>query len=320
VLQESERRRIHLPALSTLSRPSLHSAQPRRFSLPHGACDAHCHVFGPAARFPFAAERPFTPADTPKEHLFALHAALGIERCVVVQSTCHGFDNRVVADAIASRGGTYCGVALAPVTVTDAELRRLHGQGFRGLRFNFMKHLGRASPIEEIIALTGRLAAMEWHLQVHLDSALIDELAPWLLRSATPVIIDHMARIDASLGLGQPAFRTLCRLMDDARIWVKVCGSDRISRQGPPYADAVPYASFLVDRFGDRTLWGTDWPHPNSDHVPDDGVLAELLWQIAPSEDLRRTLLVENPQRLYRFPVSPEIESRPERAPSTRAP
>ena len=293
-------------------KPSFHPS-PRQpsFRLPHGACDAHCHVFGPAARFPFAADRPFTPADAPKEHLFALHAMLGIERCVVVQSTCHGFDNSVVADTIAARGGTYRGIALAPLSVSDRTLQELHDQGFGGLRFNFMKHLGSATPIEEIIKLTARLAALEWHLQVHFDSAWIDELAPWFLRSATPVVIDHMGRIDASRGLAQPAFRTLCRLMDDPRMWVKVSGSDRISRQGPPYSDAIPYARLLVDRFGDRTLWGTDWPHPNSEQVPDDGVLTELLDQIAPSESLRQTLLVENPQRLYRFPLLLEMETRP---------
>ena len=291
--------------------PSFHPSLRRpSFGLPHGACDAHCHVFGPAARFPFAADRPFTPADAPKERLFALHAILGIERCVVVQSTCHGFDNSVVADTIAARGGMYCGIALAPLSVSDATLHQLHGQGFRGLRFNFMKHLGSATPIEEIIKLTARLAALEWHLQVHFDSALIEELAPWFLRSSTPVVVDHMGRIDASQGLEQPAFRALCRLMDDPRMWVKVSGSDRISRQGPPYADAIPYARSLVERFGDRTLWGTDWPHPNHSHVPDDGVLAELLGRIAPSERLAQALLVENPQRLYRFPVSLEAETR----------
>jgi 2-pyrone-4,6-dicarboxylate lactonase len=285
-------------------KPSFHPS-PRQPSLrlPHGACDAHCHVFGPSARFPFAPGRPFTPADAPKQRLFALHAMLGIERCVVVQSTCHGFDNSVVADTIAARGGTYRGIGLAPSAVSDRTLRELHGQGFRGLRFHFMERLGRATPIEEIIKLTARLAALEWHLQVHFDSASIDELAPWFRRAATPVVIDHMGRIDASQGLEQPAFRALCRLMDDPRMWVKVSGSDRISRQGPPYADAIPFARLLVARFGDRTLWGTDWPHPNSDHLPDDGVLTDLLGQIAPSDSLRQTLLVDNPQRMYRFPA-----------------
>ena len=228
---------------------------------------------------------------------------LGIEHCVVVQSTCHGFDNNVVADTVAARGGTYCGIALAPPSVSDTTLHRLHAEGFRGLRFNFMKHLGSSTPIEEIIKLTSRLAALDWHLEVHFDYESIEELAPWLLRSATSVVIDHMGRVDVSRGLEHPTFRALCLLMEDSRLWVKVSGSDRISRQGPPYADAVPYARLLVERFADRTLWGTDWPHPNVNHVPDDGALAELLGQIAPAESLRQKLLVENPQRLYRFPV-----------------
>ena len=292
--------------------PSFHPS-PRRpsFGLPHGACDAHCHVFGPAARFPYAADRPFTPADAPKERLFALHAMLGIERCVVVQSTCHGFDNSVVADTIAARGGTYCGIALAPLSVSDTTLHQLHGQGFRGLRFNFMKHLGSATPIEEIITLTARLAALEWHLQVHFDSALIEELAPWFLRSSTPVVIDHMGRIDASRGLEQPAFRALCRLMDDPRMWVKVSGSDRISRQGPPYADAIPYARAARRAVRRSNLVG----HRLAASQPQLTCPTTACWSSCSArsrhpERVRQTLLVENPQRLYRFPVLLETETR----------
>ena len=228
---------------------------------------------------------------------------LGIERSVVVQSTCHGFDNDVIADVIAARGGAYCGIALAPVTVSDASLRRLHAQGFRGLRFNFMKHLGAATPIEQIIGITPRLAALGWQLRVHFPSTLVNELAPSLLHSATPVVIDHMGRIDASQGLDQPAFRKLCGLMEDPRMWVKVSGSDRISREGPPYADAVPFARALVERFGDRTLWAPTGLTPTAMACRTTGPV-DLLAQIAPSAASRRALLVDNPQRLYRFPVS----------------
>ena len=275
-----------------------------RVRLPAGACDAHCHIFGPEAIFPFADNRPFTPADAPKERLFALHAMLGISRCAIVQSGCHGFDNRVVADAIAAKQGAYCGIALVPLSVTDDELKNLAARGFRGVRFNYMKHLGAKAPIAEVIALTKRLAEIGWHLQVHFDAELIDDLAPSLARSSVPVIIDHMARIDASRGRDQPAFRTLCRLMANDFVWVKVSGSDRCSRQGPPYADAVPLARELVDAFGDRVLWGTDWPHPNHTHVPDDGLLVDLIAEIAPSEASRQALLVDNPERLYRFPAT----------------
>ena len=287
------------------SRPS-YLASPRkpRLVLPAGACDAHVHVFGPSRVFPFAPNRSFTPADAPKEKLFALHALLGIAHCVVVQSVCHGFDNAAAADAIAAKHGAYRGVALAPISISDGELRKLDAAGFCGARFHFLhaRHLGRATPIDEVIAFGGRLADIGWHLQIHVDSSLIGDMTAALRRSPVPVVIDHIGRIDASLGLEQPPFRHLLTLMQDKNFWVKVSGSDRATRKGPPYADAVPFARKLVAEFGDRVLWGTDWPHPNhAGPIPDDGVLVDLLAEIAPAAAARQALLVDNPQRLYRF-------------------
>lgn len=274
-----------------------------RLTLPAGACDTHVHVFGPSAVFPYAPERAFTPADAPKERLFAMHEALGIARCVIVQSACHGFDNRAVADAIAAKGGDYRGVALLPADIADAELERLDAQGFCGVRFSYMKHLGKGAPIEQVIALTSRLADIGWHLQVHFEPTLVDQFAPALKRSAVPVVIDHMGRIDASLGIGQPAFRSLLKLMEDPKFRVKVSGSERASKMGPPYADAVPFAKQLVAQFGDRCFWGTDWPHPNiNGPIPNDGVLADLLAEIAPAAAQLQALLVDNPQKFYGFP------------------
>ncbi|HTS24014.1 MAG TPA: amidohydrolase family protein [Casimicrobiaceae bacterium] len=284
------------PKLSYLE----HSSLPR-LELPCGACDAHVHVFGPQSRFPFAPQRRFTPCEAPKEALFALHARLGIERCVVVQSSVHGVDNSATADAIAARRGAYVGVALLPVTIGDAELHRLDAAGFRGVRFNYMGHLGASTPIDAVVDFGRRLADLGWHLQLHFESGLVHELAPALLRSPVPVVIDHMGRIDASGGLDQPDFRRLRELLRDRRFWVKLSGAERVSRRGPPYEDAIPYARALLEDAGDRVLWGTDWPHPNLDHVPDDGALVDLLAAIARSEAERRALLVANPERLYRF-------------------
>lgn len=287
--------------------PSYHpSPSTPRLALPPGACDAHCHVFGPSAIFPFVENRTYTPADAPKEKLFALHEKLGIERCVIVQAGSHGFDHAAISDAIAAKGGAYKGITLLPTTADDAEIRRLDTAGFCGVRFNFMPHLGKGAAIEDVIAFAERLAEHGWHLQIHLASTLMEEMAPYLRRSPAVVVIDHMARVDAGLGLQQPAFRALLDVMEDEKFWVKVSGCERISRQGPPYADAVPFARKLVDEFGDRTLWGTDWPHVNfSGEVPDDGRLVDLLADIAPSEAQRKALLVDNPQRLYRFAPHP---------------
>jgi len=272
--------------------------------LPPGACNAHCHVFGPRERFPYATDAPFVPAaDAPRETLYVLNDGLGLQRCVVVQSTCHGFDNAVTEHAVAGRPHDYRGIALLRPDVPDAELMRLDAAGFRGVRFNFMGHLGRAAPIEDVLALAVRLAPLGWHLQVHGDPSLVLlELGPQLRRSPVPVVIDHIGRVDAAQGTQGAHFCALCALLDDPRFWVKVSGIDRITRQGPPYADAVLLARLLVERFGDRVLWGNDWPHPNhAGPPPDDHQLAELVAELAPSAAARQGLLVDNPQRLYRF-------------------
>jgi len=272
-------------------------------SLPPAACNAHCHVFGPGTRFAYAADASFVPKeDAPKEALFALNDSLGLQRCVVVQSACHGFDNSATEDALASRPGSYRGIALLPTDVPDAELMRLDAAGFRGVRFNFMGHLGRHTPIEDVLALAARFAPLGWHLQIHGDPALLTELAPALRRSPTPVVIDHIGRIDAALGLDQPDFRALLALMDDHRFWVKVSGMDRITRLGPPYADAQPFAGKLIAEFGDRVVWGNDWPHPNhTGPIPNEQQLVDLIGAIAPTTAAREALLVRNPQRLYQF-------------------
>ena len=272
--------------------------------LPALTCDSHVHVFGPAVRFPFAENRNFTPVDAPKETLFALHRKLGVGRCVIVQSLTHGFDNRVVEDAVAAGEERYLGVALVPPNVADAELQRLAAAGFRAVRFNFMTHLAGSSNMDEVLALTPRLKVVGMHLQVHFESSLIHSLGPLLSRSAVPVVIDHMGRVDASLGADQPDFVALHALLKNPMFYVKVSGIDRIDPhpQGPqPYANGVALARLLLQSYPDHCVWGTDWPHPNHTHVPDDGVLVDALARIAPTPSLLDKLLVQNPQSLYRF-------------------
>ena len=271
-------------------------------TLPDGATDCHVHVFGPVARFPYAPESGFKPGDAPKEALFALHDMLGIDRCVIVQSGCHGHDNSAVADAIAARPGRYLGIALAPPDIPDTRIRALHAQGFQGVRFNYMAHLAPGASHDELRALAPRLADHGWQLLIHMEAGLIDDLAPVLADLPCPVVIDHMARIDATQGMDQAPFQTLLRLAEKPHIWVKVSGSERCSGQEPPYADATPFAARLVELFPHRTIWGTDWPHPNFRTAPpDDGLLVDTLKAIAPEPAALQWLLVDNPQRLYAF-------------------
>ena len=285
-------------------RPLTWHSSPRKTTtvLPKGAADCHCHVFGPQARFPFAAESALKPADAPKEALFALHDKMGIDRCVIVQSGVHGFDNSVVADAIAARPGRYLGVALAPANVGMDKLRELDAQGFRGVRFNYMSHLAPGADAGALRALAPRLADLGWHLQVHMEDSLIAPMAADLAKLPVPVVIDHIGRIDASKGRDQAEFDALLRLLDHDHLWCKVSGSERASRAEPPYADAVPFAAEVVERFPDRVVWGTDWPHPNYRAAPpDDGDLFDLLPHIAPTAALMQALMVDNPARLYGF-------------------
>ena len=283
-----------------------HPSAPR-LRLPALSCDSHVHVFGPVARFPYAAGLRATPLEAPKEALFALHRRMGIDRCVIVQSIVHGTDNRVVEDAIATGEGRYLGIALVEPDVPDAELQRLAQLGFRGVRFNFMRHIAYGAGIDTVIALTSRLAAVGMHLQVHFESALVHELSGPLQRSRVPVVIDHMGRVDATRGPDHEDFQALLRLMDSPRFYVKVSGIDRIDAKAPPqerYKHGVVLARALIERFPDRCVWGSDWPHPNHTHIPDDGVLVDALAEIATGDELLEQLLVRNPQALYQFPAS----------------
>jgi 2-pyrone-4,6-dicarboxylate lactonase len=273
--------------------------------LPPNACDTHVHVFGPYHRFPFPHAHQNKPAEAPKENLFALHRHLGITRCVIVQSMVHGLDNAVIEDAIAAGAGHYLGVALVKPDVGHTELGRLAAAGFRAVRFNFMKHLGMGAKSDELLTLTQRLADHDMHLQVHFESSLVHELGPCLQKSAVPVVIDHMGRVDARLGIQHADFQALCQLLDDPKFHIKVSGIDRIDASVPlgvpPYAHGIALAHHLVTRFPRQCVWGTDWPHPNHTHVPDEGVLVDALQHIAPTADLMQAVLVDNPQALYRF-------------------
>lgn len=269
-------------------------------ALPAGACDAHCHVFGPGDRFPYAEGRTYTPVDVPKEHLFSLHEHLGLERGVIVQASCHGADNAAMVDALRAGNDRYRGVAMVKQDVTGDELRELHLAGVRGVRFNFVRHLGSDAALESVRRVITKIAPLGWHLVVHFDKERLVELIPMLREIPIPVVIDHMGRPDASLGVDQTSFSALLDLVKDERFWVKVSGCERITRTGPPYADAVPFAQKLMRAIPDRVLWGTDFPHPNiRPPIPDDGALVDLLSQIAPNEAALKALLVDNPTQLY---------------------
>jgi predicted TIM-barrel fold metal-dependent hydrolase len=279
-------------------------ANPRkpRYQAPPGACDAHCHVFGPADKFPYAPDRSYTPPDAGKERLRALHDHLGITRGVIVHASCHGTDNRVTLDAIATSDGRYKGVAVVGGEIADNELEALDRGGICGVRFNFVAHLGGTPDLEVFDRILGRIEPLGWHVVLHLDAQDIPVHAERINRIRMPFIIDHMGRVQAKNGLDQKPFRTLLELMRNPNAWVKICGPERVSSSGPPFHDAIPFARALVEAAPDRVLWGTDFPHPNiAGSMPDDGDLVDLFAEIVTDDGIRRKILVDNPARLYRF-------------------
>ncbi len=274
------------------------------YAPPAGACDSHCHIFGPAATFPYAADRRYTPPDSPREKLRALHDHLGLPRAVLVQASCHGADNRAMLDAIAwarqfEPGGAWRGVAMVDDGVTEAELHALNAGGARGVRFNFVRHLG-GEPDPRVLQRTlSMIAPLGWHIVLHFDAEDIETHAELFRGLRVPFVIDHMGRVEAAHGLGQKPFRMLLELMRNPLAWVKVSGPERISSSGKPFHDATPFVAALAAAAPDRVLWGTDFPHPNVKVMPNDGELVDLFAKAIPDEGLRKRILVDNPARLY---------------------
>lgn len=272
------------------------------FTPPPNACDSHCHIFGPADQYPFAPERSYTPPDSGLDKFKALQKTLGLTRAVLVNASCHGTDNTVILDAIAQSGGRYRGVANVDDGFTTAELQALNDGGIRGCRFNFVKHLGGIPDLDAFHRIVARIRPLGWHVVLHFDARDLLRFKDMLLNLAVPFIIDHMGRVPTRDGLDQQPFVTLLEIARLDNCWVKVSGPERIAWEGPPFTSAVPFARAIIEVAPERSLWGTDWPHPNiKRHMPNDGDLVDLIPLMAPTREGRRKLLVDNPHRLYGF-------------------
>ncbi len=271
------------------------------FRPPAGAVDAHCHVFGPQADFPFSPKAKYLPQDAGPDMLFALRDHLGFARNVIVQASCHGSDNGATLAAIARSEGRARGVAVVDPAISDAELERLHEGGIRGVRFNFLKRLVDESPKDKFLDIARRIEPLGWHVVIYFEADILAELRPFLDAIPTLIVVDHMGRPDVSQGPDGADMRAFRALLDSrADIWTKVSCPDRLSALGPPYDDFVAAVRPLVEDYPDRVLWGTDWPHPNmQDSIPDDGALVDVIPRIAPGFELQHRLLVANPMRLY---------------------
>jgi 2-pyrone-4,6-dicarboxylate lactonase len=272
-----------------------------RYRPPAGAVDAHCHVFGPEARFPYAPERKYTPCDAPKEKLFALRDFLGFDKNVIVQASCHSKDNRAMVDALEASNDRARGVAFVGAEVTDAELEAMDRAGVRGVRFNFVRRLVDFTPRDVLEGIAARIAPLGWHTVVYFEMPDLPDLEAFFTALPTTVVVDHMGVPSVDKGVDHPENRRFLKMLETHRnIWAKVTCPERVSLAGPPYDDVVPFGRALVEHFPDRVIWGTDWPHPNQKtEAPDDGVLVDYIPKIAPAAAQQQALLVDNPMRLY---------------------
>jgi predicted TIM-barrel fold metal-dependent hydrolase len=271
-----------------------------KVAVPPNAWDCHAHIFGPVELYPLIPGRTYTPPPASIQAYQRMLTALGLDRAVIVQPSVYGTDNRCTYDAVATSGRKWRGIAVVrPGTNTD-ELRRLHDEGFRGVRINLLFKGGLAMEILEQVARL--IAPLGWHLQLLIDGRDLPELAPRLRRLPVHFVIDHMGHMPAKLGLAHPGFTALFALAREGNCWVKLSGAYRISAQPYPYEDVAPIAKALVEAAPERMVWGSDWPHPTEkDAKPNDAVLFDLLADWAPDEVTRHRILVENPTILYGF-------------------
>ncbi len=274
--------------------------------IPAGACDCHCHVFGPAARFPYAEPRSYTPDDAPLAAYLALLDRLGLARGVIVQPSAYGRDNAATLDALAGAPDRLRGVAVVGAEGTAASLRAMHAAGVRGLRANEYRRDGQAAyhggvRLAEIEPLMPVMADLGWHLQLWIDARDLPALLPRLAALPVPVVVDHMGRMHHSHGVAHPGFAALVRGVSEGRLWAKVSGTYRLGAEAPDYLAAKPFHDALVAANPDALVWGTDWPHPRPEGpVPDAQRLLDVFCDWTPAA-ARQRILVDNPARLYRF-------------------
>jgi predicted TIM-barrel fold metal-dependent hydrolase len=272
--------------------------EPPKLKAPPNACDCHMHIYD--ARFPIAPSATLKPPDALPSDYKLLQKRIGTTRNVIVTPSTYGTDNSATLDGMTKLAPNVRGVAVVDTSVTDAELKRLHGLGMRGTRFNLVQ--AGATTVEMLEPLSKRVHDLGWHIQINAKPELIVEIEALLLRLPSPLVFDHLAHVPRDVGVEHPAFKTMRKLIDQGRTWVKLSGAYQDTKVGAPtYADATPIAQAYAKAAPERMVWGSDWPHPTEKEKPDDAVLFDLLTQWVPDQATRNRILVQNPEALYGF-------------------
>lgn len=299
--------------LASASRPST----PVNFHVPSGACDCHTHVFGDALRFPFATPRAYTPEPASVAEMRALHRALHTERVVIVQPSVYGADNACTLDAIKQLGSIARGIAVIDDQTPDLALEEMQRGGIRGIRVNLETTEQCDPTVCRRLFQSGvdRIKSFRnWHIQVYTRLSVIESIKDQVMAAPMPIVFDHFGGAKGRLGVGQPGFETLLNLVRTGNACVKISAPYRCSTQPPDYADVAPLAKALIAANPQRILWGSDWPHQHIAQVPDqkftdiaplqqidDGHVFNQLAVWAPDAAVRKTILVDNPAKLYGF-------------------
>jgi len=266
---------------------------------PAGACDCHIHIYDPAM--------PTIPTTTTPGPEWASVAGyrdvqmrLGLKRAIVVQPTAYGTDNSCTVNAIAELGlANTRGVAVVDMSVTDAELERLSKAGICGIRFQMLP--GGVLPWDVVEPLAARVANFGWHAQVQMDGRLLPEREDLLKRLPGAVVIDHVGKFLEPVTPEHAGFKTLQRLLDNGKTWLKLTAAYEVSKVGPPlYPDVGALAKVAAKSHPERMVWASNWPYVGNDRQ-DDAMQLDLLQDWVPDETTRKRVLVDNPAELYRF-------------------
>jgi len=279
-------------------------AEPPKLKVPANACDCHHHIYG--SQYKVDARATLRPGDATVDDYRALQKRIGTSRNVIVQPSTYGTENAPTLDTLVAFGPSARAVVVVDTTVTDAELKRMHGLGARGIRFN-LAQAGATTP-EMIEPLSKRVNELGWHIQINASTATITEIMPILQKVPSPIVFDHLAHIPEPDGISHPLFAQVRALIDKGKTWVKLSGAYADTKVGPPtYSDSSAIARAYVKAAPERLVWGSDWPHPgvrDPEPKPDDAILIDLMLDWAPDEVVRNRIFVDNAAKLYDFPKS----------------